>query len=356
MLIDALRARLGDPAAPSFRLMGEDLALLTVEDVRVAAERQIAAIDPAIRDELLAEETALAAEAHRWLVKYNRSLYGRIAGYLALGERIEFRYPWPVVAILGIVQVLGGMNRARVYGLVGRAASRVARVTTRVGAFASQTTARVGAFASHGGAFGAFAHDAVGRLDTMATGAAERLGGFERLGDGSEDVLRRTNRGIFADSVPLVLRALRAEALMRAGNPELARGLLDGAAAVLWDRDSMALCTAIAEGLILDDRAEQFGWLALTTISHFGREQQIFTHHIASTSRRKLPAATSVPAPVVEAGRLVWKPFALPQGFDFRDHEARVEAFAQAFVMSVTGSPEDYAVATAYVKNRFGNK
>jgi len=337
MLIDALRARLGEPDAPSFRLMGEDLALLTVEDVRAATEAQVAAIPPELRAELFAEEATLAAEAHRWLRKYNRSLYGRVAGYLELGERIAFRYPWPVVAILGIVQVLGGMDRARVYGLVGRAASRVGSLASHVGALAS----RMEVFSR----FGTIANDAVTKLDT-----------YERLGDGSEDVLRRTNRGIFADSVPLVLRALRAEQLMRAGKPELATGLLEGAAAVLWDRDSTALCTAIAEGLVLDDEAAQFGWLALTTISHFGREQQIFTHHIASKSRRKLPSAKAVPAPVVEEGSLVFKPFSLPEGFDFRDHEARVEAFSQAFVMSVTGSLADYRVATAYVKNRFGQK
>src|SRR5690349_10297397 len=119
MLIDALRARLGEPDAPSFRLMGEDLALLTADDVRHAVEDQLAQIPPALRAELLVEEADLAAESHRWLKKYNRSLYGRIAGYLELGERLAFRYPWPVVAILGIVQVLGGMDRARAYGLVG---------------------------------------------------------------------------------------------------------------------------------------------------------------------------------------------------------------------------------------------
>jgi hypothetical protein len=149
---------------------------------------------------------------------------------------------------------------------------------------------------------------------------------------------------------------LRAEQLWRAGRPEIAGGLLEGAAAVLWDRDCTSLCTAITEGLVLDDEAERFRWLALTTISHFGREQQIFTHHIASKSRRKLPSATSVPAPVIENGRLVFKPFALPEGFDFRDHDARVEQFARAFVMSVTGSPAEYAVARDYVKNRFGQK
>lgn len=308
MLIEALRARLGDPSAASFHLMGEDLALLTVDDVRAAMDRQVAAIPAELRAELFAEEAALAAEAHQWLRKYNRSLYGRIAGYLALGERLQFRYPWPVVAILGLVQVLGGMDRARIYGLVGRVAAR----------------------------FG---------VDT-----------YERLGDGSEDVLRRTNRGIFADSVPLVLRALRAEALMAQGKRELARSLLEGAATVLWDRDCTALCTAIAEGLAVTDEAERFRWLSLTTISHFAREQAIFTHHIASKSKRKLPSAKSVPAPVIERGKLVFKPFSLPAGFDFRDHEARVEAFARAFVMSVTGSLGDYRVATAWVRERFRRK
>lgn len=153
-----------------------------------------------------------------------------------------------------------------------------------------------------------------------------------------------------------MLRALRAEQLWRAGRPEIAGGLLEGAAAVLWDRDCTALCTAITEGLVLDDEAERFRWLALTTISHFGREQQIFTHHIASKSHRKLPSARAIPAPVVEGGRLMFKPFELPEGFDFRDHEARVEAFSRAFVLSVTQTLGDYQVATAYVKNRFGQR
>ena len=149
MLIDALRLRLGAPGASSYQLMGEDLQVLTVEDLRSALAAHDAAIPDGLRAELLAEEATLAAESHRWLKKYNRSLYGRIAGYVALGQRMEFGYPWPVVAILGIVQVIGGMDRARVYGLAGRVASRL------------------------------------GYPD------------YERLGDGSEDVLRRTNRGIF---------------------------------------------------------------------------------------------------------------------------------------------------------------
>ena len=125
MLIDALRARLGAPGASSFQLMGEDLQVLTVEDLRAAVAAHDAAIPDDLRADLLAEELALAAESHRWLTKFNRSLYGRIAGYVALGKRIQFHYPWPTVAILGIVQVIGGMDRARVYGLAGRIASRL---------------------------------------------------------------------------------------------------------------------------------------------------------------------------------------------------------------------------------------
>jgi hypothetical protein len=306
MLIDALRARLGAPKASSFQLMGDDLQLLTIEDLRDAVAAQDAAIADDLRADLLAEETALAAESHRWLTKFNRSLYGRIAGYLALGKRIEFRYPWPVVAILGIVQVLGGMDRARIYGLAGRIASRL---------------------------------------------GYDR---YERLGDGSEDVLRRTNRGIFADSVPTVLRAVRAVELHRADKDDLAEALIDGHAAVLWDEESRELCRAIVDGLRMTDERARFRALAAATERHFGREQAIFTHHIASRSRtRKLPAVKAIPAPVIERGKLAFRSFALPAGFDFRDHGARVEQLGRAFVSSVTGSLEDFRVATAWVVQKF---
>jgi hypothetical protein len=302
VLIDALRARLSDPNAPSFRLMGEDLQLLTIADLRDAIPKDI---DP----EILDEERTLAAEAHAWLRKYNRSLHGRVQGYLELGKRCEFRYPWPVVAILGIVQVMTGMDRARLYGLAGRLAARF------------------------GYTF------------------------FEQLGDASEDILRRTNRGIFADSVPTVLRALRAEALARAGNHALADALVDGRAALIWDEESAALCRAIRDGFLVDDSPRQFAHLARTTSRHFDREQRIFTHHISARSRRrKLPAAKAVPAPRIERGKLVYKPFALPAGFDMRDHDARVEAFARAFVASMTGSPADYRIARDWVLARFDQR
>jgi len=287
--------------------MGEDLQLLTLADVKQAIDAQLAAIDPALRDAVFAEEAALANDAHQWLRKYNRSMHGRVAGYLELGRRCEFRYPWPIVAVLGIVQVMTGMDRARLYGLAGRVASRL------------------------GYKF------------------------FEQLGDASEDILRRTNRGIFADSVPTVLRALRAEQLRRAGNTMLADALVEGAAAVLWDQESATLCRAICDGLVIEDEHARFRALARTTSRHFEREQAIFTHHISARSRtRKLPSAKSVPAPVVERGKLAFRAFALPPGFDLRDHAARVDAFGRAFVTSVTANLDDYRVARDWVIARFG--
>jgi hypothetical protein len=299
LLIDALRARLSDPDAPSFRLMGEDLQLLTIADVRAAIQ---AVHDPALLD----EERALAAEAHAWLCKYNRSMHGRVQGYLELGRRCAFRYPWPVVAILGIVQVMTGMDRARIYGLAGRIAAR-------------------------------FGYTFI-----------------EQLGDASEDILRRTNRGIFADSVPTVLRALRAEALHREGKHALADALVDGAAALIWDAESAALCRAIRDGLLVTEEPARFAELARVTALHFHREQRIFTHHISARSRRrKLPQAKTVPAPRIERGKLVYKPFALPPGFDLRDHDARVEAFGRAFVASVTDSLASYRIARDWALAKF---
>lgn len=298
MLIAALRRRLGDPGASSFQLVGEALQLVTIDDLRAS----IVEAPP----ELLAEEAALGAEAYAWLRKYNRSLYGRIAGYWALGERMQHRYPWPIVAILGIVQVLGGMHRARLYGLAGAALSRLG------------------------------------------------FDRYEKLGDGSEDVLRRTNRGIFADSVPSVLRALRAEALIKAGNHALADELVAGRAAVLWDEESRALCRSLVDGLLLADPDAQFRALSRTTLEHFAREQAIFTHHIGARSKkRKLPPAKSVPAPVIAHGALSFEPYHLPRGFDFRDHDTRVREFGKAFVESVTRSRADFSIAVAWVRRHF---
>jgi hypothetical protein len=57
---------------------------------------------------------------------------------------------------------------------------------------------------------------------------------------------------------------------------------------------------------------------------------------------------------VVHGGKLVFRSFRLPSGFDLRDHDIRVEAFGRAFVSSVTGSVADYRIAQAWVVGRFG--
>lgn len=153
--------------------------------------------------------------------------------------------------------------------------------------------------------------------------------------------------------MPTVLRALRA-AELRPTAPAVADALVDGIAAVLFDAESAALCRAIAAGLAEPDAVTSFHALAATTAQHFAREQAIFTHHIASKSaKRKLPAAKSVPAPVVTRGKLVFKPYALPAGFDLRDHAARVDHFGRAFVSAVTSSPSDYRIARDHVLARF---
>jgi hypothetical protein len=289
VLIDRLRAHLGEPRAASFRLAGEDLALLGLDDLRAAVAGCDAAIPPAVRDELLAEEAALAHEAHA-LLRTNRSVAARVAGYRELGRRCGHAYPWPVVAILGIQQVEVGISRNRWIGIAGRVVGR-----------------------------------------------------FARIADLSEDILRRTNRGIFADSVPTVLRALRGAALRRAGRDALADAVLDGVAAPWFDAESATLARAIADGLARDD----FAQLAATTRLHFAREQAIFTHHLGRG--REPIRVTSVPAPRIEHGALVTRPYALPHGFDLRDHDARVRELGRAFVDAVTGSRADYLVAAAAI-------
>ncbi len=316
MLIDALRRRLGDPEAQSFQLAGEDLIALTGADLADAArawQEALARVPAQHRARVDKELTALQHEAHRFLRKHNRSVHARLAGYVEIGRRCRFAYPWPVVAILGIEQVMTGMRHNRVYGMVGEAARRV---------------------------------------------------GWRALGelvDGSDDVLRRTNRGIFADSLPTVMLALRADALRRGGEAALAGALLDGPLPPTFDDECRALARALYEGLAIDDAEARFATLARLTLRHFAREQAIFTHQIGPPPSRPQPAVLrrltairAVPAPVVVGGRVQLSPFALPAGFDMRDHAARVASFGRAFVDSITGSIADYRVAVAHVVAHWG--
>jgi hypothetical protein len=321
MLIEAIKARLGERAAGSFQLMGEDLALIGVGELRAALDASEAALgqlEPRIRRDVIAEEAAHATEAHAWLVKHNRSVHGRIAGYLALGRRCDFAYPWPVVAILGICQVIAAMNQNRMYAIAGRAAARLG------------------------------------------------WSRYERIADRSDDVLRRTNRGIFADSVPTVLRVLRAAELERKGRPQIAAAILDGVAAPLWDGELRRLAHLIRDGLAISDERDRFHALAAATLHHFDREQAIFTHHMGG-SRTTAPdregalAIKQIVAPAIERTRrgerrLVFRPYRLPAGFDMRGHAGRVRELGKAFVVSVTADLDDYATARDWVTARFDRR
>lgn len=324
-LTERLRDRLDDPTAGSFQLMGEDLGRLTGPDLAEAGEAYRAALAervPAeLRDAFEVEQADLARLAHRWLRRYNRNLFGRVAGYLALARLVRLEYPWPIVAILGIGQVQQGLFRMRAYGLAGRAAAR----------------------------FG--------------------LAFLEKATDGIDDVLRRTNRGIFADSVPTVLYALRCHDLRRSGRDALASALLDGPLLPAMDDESRALARALVEAFALADPAARFRRLADLTLRHFGREQAIFTHHMGGNRRapgrpdrrrltRWLTEPRRLPAPAI-VGRgarrhLAYRPFALPRDFDMRDHETRVAVFGEAFVTSVMSELDDYGLAAAYAFEHFG--
>lgn len=327
-LVDSLREALSDPGAGSFQLMGEDFFVLPPSRLRDAAEayrRQLEARVPkALRADFESEQETLSRVYRSWLNRYNTSLHRRVKGYLALGRLIDFEYPWPVAAILGIYQVATGFRRMGLYNLVGQAGSRLGFPT------------------------------------------------LLRVADGIADALRRTNRGIFADSVPTTLLALRCHDLRAQGRVRLATALLDGPLPPLMDDHSRRLAQRLYESLSVSDGGRRFRLLADLTLEHFRREQAIFTHHLGGHRRRSpgrrprsrlaswLARPRSVPAPVIERDErqatLRFRPFALPRGFDMRDHESRVRYFAAAFVSSVTGSLEDYAVAVRWVIERFGDR
>lgn len=327
-LVTRLRAHLSDASASSFQLMGEDLALLGGPDLRAAGaaydDHLARAVPAALRPAFEAEQRELLREAHALLRKHNHCLHARVAGYLALGRRCAFEYPWPAVATLGICTVLDGMARMRVYGLVGRFAARL--------------------------------------------GVPQ----VERASERIDDALRRTNRGIFADSVPLVLLALRCHRLRREGRGALAAALLDGPLPPLMDEECRTLARRLADAFGVEDGARRFDVLAALTLEHFRREQAVFTHHLgASRSGAPRPHASwidaavgnprAVRAPRVERGllgrrRLAFRNHPLPAGFDVRAHATRVAEFGRAFVTSVTGSRDDYQAALDHVLQRFGQR
>lgn len=320
MLVHPLRKCLGDTTARSFQLMGEDLALLSGAQLREAAMVYETALSDSVPERLRTafeqEQAAALAEAHQFLRRHNKSLRKRIRGYLRLGQMMQFEYPWPVVAILGLCQVLDAMTKSRVYGLVGEAARRVG------------------------------------------------ISAFDELASNLDDTLLRTNRAIFADSIPTVLYALRCHTLRQRGQEELAETLLSGPLPVIFDEECRTVCRGLVAGLGEADPEKRFRALAELTLTQFAREQSIFSYHLGRDTQRrpglleKLGRMRQVPAPVVIVQRGVRKvsfqPFALPADFEIRDHDARVKWFGKAFVEAVTRDIADYQAAREHVLHRFG--
>ncbi len=320
-LLDEVRTILSDSAMPSFRLVGEDLIVLGPDRLRHAADdydRELArTVPPSLRGALVEEQSAILHEAHTFITRHNTGIHERVRGYVKLARRVELEYPWPVVAILGILEVKRTLSRVHLFGWLGLGAERLG--------FAKLTR------------------------------AAERM----------DDVLRRTNRSIFADSVPTVLYALRCHALAQEGRRELSDVLLSGPVPVWMDAESKSLAGALVTGLAIQDPERRFAALAELTLRHFGREQAILSHHMgvrpgqppqqqkASLLGRAFEAR-SVLAPRIRNGKLVLEPYPLPPGFDIRDHDARVRVLGDAFVRSVTRRPEDYRAAAAGVLEMFG--
>lgn len=324
-LTGALGTALGSNAY-SFQLMGEELALLDASALRSVAdawsERVQRQVPPALREAFYAAHGAILGEAHAWLRRYNHSLHSRIAGYVALGERLGFAYPWPVVAILGLHQV-----------------TRTLAQTSLMGA-----------------------------VTTWGERAIEAASRLARQMDRSADLMRRTNRSIFADSVPITLYAARCHELRERGRPELAAALLAAPGGLTFDDHGVDVARRLYALLGEPPSDERFDRLAALTLHQFDREQRIFTHHLllgsdpARESRAPRPpsrlaralGAGSIHAPVVVSGELRFVRRPLPEGFQIRDHEARVAFFGDAFVRSVTRSTADYAAATRWVRERHG--
>jgi hypothetical protein len=319
-LADALTRTLNLTDASSFRLSGEELWLVTGADLKRAAEEWSSGLErvpQSLRSALEAEHAELARVAHHWLTTFNGSLEARLRGYAAVGRAYAWEFPWPSVAILGVLQVRGGMRQTEALRLFGLAAS-----------------------------------------------------GLLEVGDWMQDVLRRTNRGIFCDSVPCALWALRCAVLRREGKVELASALLDGPLPPAMDEESRALARGVDKAMQLRDGAERFGALAAMTVRQFDREQAVFTAQMGSlrgggagVRPRGLPAWSAlqlrltqlkkVDAPKVERGRYRTRPYVFPPGFDVRDHRQRSEQFRKAFVDAITGSLDDYRVAVSEVLKRW---
>ncbi|MCA9685030.1 MAG: hypothetical protein KC457_22800, partial [Myxococcales bacterium] len=311
----ALREALAYEQANSFQLMTEDAWLLPASGLA----GYLAGLPTPLATELREQSEGFHRRAHDWCRKYNISIRQRVRGYVQLGRACRHAYPWPTVAILGICTVIGGERQSTLYGLLG---------------------------------------DALDRLGTHD---------LAETTDRTKDMLRRTNRAIFADSVPVVLYALQCHNLRQQGRIDLAEALMAAPLPPLMDEMSATLISELVRGLDITSARERFAALSELTLRHFEREQRILSFNLGVRDWQAKPATRpprglgrllamrEVEAPEVEAGEIVFRKQPLPSGFDMKDHRARVEVFGRLYVQSVTRTPTDYGAAVGYVEGRFGD-
>jgi hypothetical protein len=312
----ALRRAFEPADASSFRLSSDELWLVTGADLKKAADeydQAMSKVKPDLRKRLVDEHVELATATWKWLRKFNVSMEERMAGYSALGRAFAWEYPWPAVAVFGTLAMRTGLRQSEALRLAGSAVRPVLEV-----------------------------------------------------GDWMQDVLRRTTRGVFADSIPAALWALRCHCLRQAGESMVADALLDGPLPPAMDDENLSVMRNLDATLKLENAEQRFSALTDMSMKQFDRDQAVFTGALGSMRNGRLPSwepwrvrftrMKKVEAPVIRGEKLVLEPFALPRDFEVRNHGQRTELFGQAFVSSITGSIKDFKVAVADVSKRFPPK
>jgi hypothetical protein len=315
-LNESLQRALAPADASSFRLTNDELWLVTGADLKKAAdeyEQAMSRLKPDLRKRVAEEHVELATATWKWLRRFNISMEERMAGYSAMGRAFGWEYPWPAVAVLGVMTVRGGVRQSELIRLAGSAVRLVLEV-----------------------------------------------------GDWMQDVLRRTNRQIFCDSIPSALWALRCHGLRQAGESMVADALLDGPLPPAMDEECRSVIRNLDASLRLEKSEERFVALTEMTMKQFDREQAVFTAGMGSMRNGRIPSwepwrlrftrLKKVDAPVIRGGKLVFEPYALPKDFEVRNHGQRTEIFGKAFVRAITGSMTDFRVAVDEVAKRFPPK
>jgi hypothetical protein len=315
-LTDALRRSLEPADTSSFRLSSDELWLVTGADLKKAAdeyEQSMGRVKPDLRKRLAEEHLELATACWKWLRRFNISLEERLAGYSAMGRAFGWEYPWPAVAVLSMMTLRRGLRQSEALRLGGLAARPVLEV-----------------------------------------------------GDWIQDVLRRCNRGMFADGIPTALWALRCHGLRQAGEGMVADALLDGPLPLAMDEECRSVMRNLDASLKLESAAERFTALTQMTAKQLDREQAVVTAHLGAMRNGRNPSwepwrvrftrMKKVEAPVIRGGKVAFETFALPKDFELRNHGQRTEVFGQAFLKPLTGSIADFQIAVAEVARRFPPK